>query len=120
MGAEVAGLRSGSRVRSSLGERWPVAWPDETGGFRPASPPGRRRWEGARLTSLSTRLSGPWSSLASATRSLKPWGATALVIEHIGSTAVPEAAAKSTIDIAVGVGAIGDLVPHRGRLEALG
>ncbi|MGH9224523.1 MAG: GrpB family protein [Acidimicrobiales bacterium] len=47
-------------------------------------------------------------------------GPTALVIEHIGSTAVPGLVAKPTIDIAVGVHAIADLLPHRPALEGLG
>src|SRR5918996_2845500 len=38
-------------------------------------------------------------------------GSTALLIEHIGSTAVPGLVAKPTIDIAIGVAAIADLAP---------
>ncbi len=47
-------------------------------------------------------------------------GETALVIEHIGSTAVPGLVAKPTIDIAVGVRAIDELVRSREALERLG
>lgn len=47
-------------------------------------------------------------------------GATALVIEHIGSTAVPGLVAKPTIDIALGVASIGALHDHRPALESLG
>ena len=47
-------------------------------------------------------------------------GPAALVIEHIGSTAVPGLIAKPTIDIAVGVRTIDELRPRRADLEALG
>jgi GrpB-like predicted nucleotidyltransferase (UPF0157 family) len=47
-------------------------------------------------------------------------GPTALVIEHIGSTAVPGLLAKPTLDIALGVRAIAELGAHRAALEALG
>lgn len=47
-------------------------------------------------------------------------GETALVIEHIGSTAVPGLVAKPTIDIAIGVAAVDELVPHRESLKRLG
>lgn len=47
-------------------------------------------------------------------------GGDAVVVEHIGSTAVPGLVAKPTIDIAVGVTAISDVHRHREALEALG
>ena len=48
------------------------------------------------------------------------FGAMAIVIEHIGSTAVPGLIAKPTIDIAVGVEEIGPVSEVRERLEQLG
>ena len=47
-------------------------------------------------------------------------GEVALVIEHIGSTAVPGLVAKPTIDIALGVASIVALRRRRPALEALG
>jgi GrpB-like predicted nucleotidyltransferase (UPF0157 family) len=47
-------------------------------------------------------------------------GETALVIEHIGSTSVPGLLAKPTIDIAVGVRSIAEVLDHQAALENLG
>lgn len=48
------------------------------------------------------------------------FGPVALVIEHIGSTAVPGMVAKPTIDIAVGVAKIEAVTEVREALERLG
>lgn len=66
--------------------------------------------------------SADWPSLfeeaASALRGAL--GDRALVIEHIGSTAVPGLIAKPTIDIAVGVRSLDDVYECRQGLEQLG
>lgn len=48
------------------------------------------------------------------------FGASALRIEHVGSTAVPGLAAKPVIDIQVSVAALAPLAPHTAALERLG
>lgn len=57
---------------------------------------------------------------AEAARLRAAFGATALAIDHVGSTAVPGLAAKPVIDIQVAVAALAPLAPHAAVLQGLG
>ena len=63
-----------------------------------------------------------WSELfeAEAQALRAQFGALALRIEHVGSTAVPGLAAKPIIDIQVSVASLIPLAPHAAALEHLG